>query len=125
MISKETFLKTMEYLKKKEEADCKMQSLLQEYKDVYTDGLVPMDQASSIIVQLIEEDMELPIDDNIGSTLSWWIWDRGFGSEFKIGNLTMDSLPEGHPYRTPDLSTAEKLYDFLVWESEEAKKEKE
>lgn len=40
--------------------------------------------------------------------ISWWIYELDFGKKFKVGYLIEKNGDK------PDLSTAEKLYDYLV-----------
>lgn len=125
MISKETFVDTINYLKEKEEADCAIQGIITKYRHVYEDGMVPIDMASNIIVKLIEEGMDLPETEEYGSTLSWWIWDLEFGKKFEVGDIELTYLDENDPNRKPDIRTAEQLYDFLVFEASENARKKE
>ena len=41
--------------------------------------------------------------------LDWWLWELDYGRKFKKGLLI-----EADKVTKPDLSTAEKLYDYLV-----------
>lgn len=41
--------------------------------------------------------------------ISWWIYETEYGSKFKIGYLI-----EADGVTKPDVSTAEKLYDYLT-----------
>lgn len=41
-------------------------------------------------------------------TISWWFWEKDYGRKFKIGDLIKADKTK------PDLSTAEKLYDYLI-----------
>ena len=125
MISKETFVDTINYLKEKEEADCAIQDIITKYRHVYEDGMVPIDMASSVIVKLIEESMGLPETEEYGSTLSWWIWELEFGKKFEVGDVELPYLDENDPNRKPDIRTAEQLYDFLVFEASENARKKE
>ena len=124
MITFDEFNEYMTYVMKKEEADSAIQSIFSEYRDVYADGMVPVDNGTVIIVELLEKIFNLPVSDIYGSTLSWWIWEQDCGKKFNVGDMEVKSLPEGHKFRRPDLRTLEGLYDFLVWEgTEEDKKE--
>ena len=44
---------------------------------------------------------------NDEETLSWWLYERNYGRDFKIGDLEDNGIKV-------DLTTAEKLYDYLV-----------
>ena len=41
--------------------------------------------------------------------ISWWIYELDYGTKFKIGYLI-----EADGVTKPDISTAEKLYDYLI-----------
>ena len=41
--------------------------------------------------------------------ISWWLYELDYGTKFEIG-----ALVEADGITKPDLSTAEKLYDYLV-----------
>jgi len=116
MITKDTFCKTIEALKRKRDAENEIDGILSKYKDVYYDGMLPIDCTEGLIVSLLEEAFDLPISDDFGSTLSWWMYEQDFGETFEIGDIENLSLPEDDPYRKPDLGTPEKLYDYLLWE---------
>ena len=56
----------------------------------------------SIVLELLENMF------NADDTLSWWLYDLDYGREYKDG-----IIQDGNG-RNIDLSTAEKLYDFLI-----------
>lgn len=56
-----------------------------------------------IVVELLKDIFHLEYDD----TLSWWLYERDYGREFEIGDLTVEG-------KEIDLSTPEKLYDYLL-----------
>lgn len=55
----------------------------------------------SVVIELLEKMFET-------DTISWWIYEMDFGKCFSIGDLVEDNGEE------PDLTTVEKLYDYLV-----------
>ena len=118
MISKDTFCKAIRTLQRKTEAGNAVQKLLEDYSDILLDGMAPIDNTDVLITQLIEEDMDLHISEVYGSTLFWWIWEKDFGATFKKGDIRMKGIPQDSPYCEPDLSSAEQLYDFLIFETE-------
>jgi hypothetical protein len=63
----------------------------------------------NIVVKLLEN-MFLDID----STISWWLYEKDYGRKFKIGDMSVDGVDT-------DLTTPEKLYDYLIKEYEENK----
>lgn len=64
----------------------------------------------TIVVQLLKNIFNLQDDD----TLTWWLYEKDYGRKFKIGDFTIDEV-------NIDLTTTEKLYDYLVevWENEQ------
>lgn len=56
----------------------------------------------SIVLELLENMF------NADDTLSWWIYELNYGREYK------DGIIQDVNGRNIDLSTAEKLYDFLI-----------
>lgn len=76
--------------------------------------------AGSICIMLetplikVLETMFTPDDaEAVDDTISWWIYETEFGKCFEIGNIVESDGT------MPDLSTAEKLYDYLVRGMEE------
>ena len=61
----------------------------------------------SIVVELLEKYFETDL-------ISWWIYEMDYGRTFSIGDIEEDG-------KKPDLTTSEKLYDYL---SNNMKKEK-
>ena len=114
--TKEKFKEYLNYIIRKNEAETKIDSIISTYNDVYQDGIWPIDTGTGMMVEMLETMLDLPIDDSLRSTLSWWLYDMDFGEKFETGKLEIVSLPLNHEYRKPDLSTVDKLYDFLVWE---------
>ena len=55
-----------------------------------------------IVVKLLED----MFDDN-GGTLSWWLYELDYGRKFELGDFQEDNKPI-------DISTPEKLYDYLI-----------
>ena len=116
MLSKEAFVEAINYLKKEDEFYSKQYRLYDDYRDVIGDSLPVMyTGAAEIILKLLEESFALDVDNHYGSTLSWWIYEINFGEDFKLGDIETLDLPEGHEFRTPDLSDVDKLYDYLAW----------
>ena len=121
MLPKEKFKKYMNYIVEKEKIDCEINDLITNHPKVFTDGIFPVDNITGMMVQLMEEIMCLPIDDDYGSFISRWLWTYNYGEDFEVGNMKFDNLDEEH--RTPDISTIDKLYDFCVWYTENVEKE--
>ena len=65
--------------------------------------------ASSLSISF-EDDLVKVLENMFDTDLiSWWLWELDYGRRFKIGYLI-----EADGITKPDLSTAEKLYDYLV-----------
>ena len=60
------------------------------------------------VVKLLEEIFHCPIDEYVGSDISYFIYELDFGQEWEPGMIIDES---GNDI---DLSTTEKLYDYLV-----------
>lgn len=48
---------------------------------------------------------------NDKDTISWWLYECNYGRDFSLGDLEVNGV-------AIDLSTAEKLYDYLIKEAE-------
>ena len=59
----------------------------------------------SVVVELLENMF------NDKDTISWWLYECNYGRDFSLGDLEVDGIEI-------DLSTAEKLYDYLIKEME-------
>ena len=59
----------------------------------------------TIVVKLLENMF------NDKDTISWWIYECNYGRDFSLGDLEVNGVEI-------DLSTAEKLYDYLIKEME-------
>lgn len=73
-----------------------------------------------LLISVIEESLNIPIDSKYGSTLSWWIYDCKFGKidpyvYIKGKNKRMKKIK---------LDSISKLYDYLLTENVELSKDK-
>lgn len=117
-LSFEEFKTYMGYIRDKFEMDEAVQEILGRYPRVLSDVTLPIDLGCEHIVSLLEKIMNIPSSPELGSTLSWWVYDLDFGKEFEVGDIKNNDLPKDHKYTTPDLSTLKNLYEYLVWEAE-------
>lgn len=109
MISKEKFVEIINRLKATHETIEQVNNILRNCRDSVE---AEFTQCSSLMI--CHEDMVIELLDNIfdeDDTLSWWIYDLDFGTKFDIG--CMWYYRDGKKIE-PDLSTAEKLYDYLI-----------
>lgn len=118
MVSRETFLRCINYLKRRAELDNRLGDVLREYGDIVTDCNIGIPASDGILVEVIEESFKLKKDAHEYTTLSWWVYEADFGDNKQfIESFEIPYLPDDHPYRHPRLYTADALYDYLVWES--------
>lgn len=117
-LTKEEFIKYMNFLKRQYDYENSLHNLLREYHDVVGDAMAPLSQSSTVIVELLEKLIGLEKDEHGYTDLSWWVYECDFGETFEIGSLENTSFEENHKYRNPDLSDLDKLYDYLFWVSE-------
>lgn len=109
MINKEKFCKIIEGLKDIEEIQGKIKDIfrnskneiLKDFGSPYT-LVVPTEH---IVVDLLKDNFKLNDKDN---TLEWWIWEMSYGK-----NITAEDVMDENG-KFIDLTTPEKLYDYLV-----------
>lgn len=99
MIDKQTFIKIITKLKEYMERVSKIEDAL--------NCVFNFSTLDDVVVELLEKLTNAEVDQVYGSTLSWWIYDLNFGKDWKPDSLIVDG-------ESIDLSTAEKLYDFLT-----------
>lgn len=112
MISKEEFVKIINRLRDYNDLQDKIQDLFRDNidnqeMDFINAGSICVGH-ETIVIQLLEN----MFNDKNG-LISWWIFERDYGREV----LTTDVKDNNGKYI--DLSTPEKLYDYLVKEMEE------
>ncbi|MDD6827954.1 MAG: hypothetical protein PUE12_17945 [Oscillospiraceae bacterium] len=108
MITKETFVKTMERLetldKKMDAIDDAMRKLSPDFCGFYIPDVF------DITIDTLEEAM--------GDKHKWigyCVYEENWLEDFKLGDVTI--MREGNEENI-DLSTWDKVYDFIVWENE-------
>lgn len=113
MISQEEFVKIINRLKETDELKNKINSLIRESTDC---ALTDFTEVGSLLIcheDLVVKLLEKMFNDT--DTLSWWLYDLDYGKKFKIGAIMHEN-----GYK-PDLSTPEKLYNYLLKEMENGK----
>ncbi len=110
MITKEQFVKIINRLRDYNDLQDKIQDLFRDNidnqeMDFMNAGSICVGH-ETIVVGLLENMF------NDTDTISWWIYELDYGRSFKLGNMTVDG-------EDIDLSTPEKLYDYLIKEMEE------
>lgn len=100
MISKEKFVKIIDNLKKESDYIDETNKVNTKFqKDSYVMFSISFDIAIDLLGEIFnQEDTEI---------FYWWIFDMDFGRNFEIGNLKDND-------KTPDLSTPELFYDYLI-----------
>ena len=105
MISKKTFCDTLEALKKYYDVQNEMSKLLRS-NDIEGYGFIPFSsEYETIIVNLLEEYMN-----DKTHMISYWAFDCDYGRE-----IEEDSVTDAESNNI-DISTPEKLYDYLIKE---------
>lgn len=108
MITKKEFVEIINRLKETDELKNKINSLIRESTDCM---ITDFTEAGSLLI--CHEDIVVKLLENMFNdtdTISWWLYDRDYGRKFKIGDIYYN---DGYK---PDLTTAEKLYDYLLEE---------
>ena len=104
-LSKERFCDIIKQLQAASDLKDKIEHLIFSEVDVESDFLsgygMSIDHAG-----LCVELLEMIMGDEDG-TISWWIWEMDFGRECDEDSLSVGGKPI-------DVSTAEKLYNFLI-----------
>lgn len=109
IISKEKFVEIINRLKNYNELQDKIDNLFKDNienreRDFINAGSICIGH-ESVVIELLEN----MFDDK--DTISWWIYECNYGRDFSLGDLEVDGIEI-------DLSTAEKLYDYLIKEAE-------
>ena len=108
MISKEKFVEIINRLKSYTELQNKINDLFRDNidnkeMDFINAGSICIGH-ESVVVYLLERMFDTDM-------ISWWIYECNYGRDFSLGDLEVDGIEI-------DLSTAEKLYDYLIKEME-------
>ena len=109
IISKEKFVEIINRLKNYKELQDKIDELFKDNIDNRENDFI---NAASICIgheSVVIELLENMFDDK--DTISWWIYECNYGRDFSLGDLEVDGIEI-------DLSTAEKLYDYLIKKAE-------
>ena len=109
MISKKEFVEIIERLKNYNDLQDKIDDLFKnnidnKEMDFMNAGSICIGH-ESVVVELLENMF------NDKDTISWWLYECNYGRDFSLGDLEVDGIEI-------DLSTAEKLYDYLIKEAE-------
>ncbi len=109
MIDKKTFVKIINRLRDYNDLQDKIQDL---FRDNIDNQEMDFMNAGSICVgheTIVVELLENMFNDK--DIISWWLYENYYGRDFKLGNITVNG-------EDIDLTTPEKLYDYLIKEME-------
>lgn len=106
-LTKELFVETINQIQKQMEHDQKCHDAFQ---IILPDDYVSGYDNNHLLSQLIKFLKIGCVDNTSDSTIEYFIWDLDFGKEYK-GGCIIDKLGNNI-----DISTAEKLYDYLYFE---------
>lgn len=104
IITKSKFVKVINRLKDYSDLQNRIDEL---FKDNIENRESDFMNAGSICIgheTIVIELLEVMFNDN--NTISWWIYECNYGRDFRLGNLEDNGVQI-------DLSTPEKLYDYL------------
>lgn len=106
LISKQTFVKIINVMRDREDLVVKLNDIIRDYKvtlhDDFLDGNALVIGGEEEILELLE----ILMRDTCGD-ISYFMWEIDFGRDYEPGCITHDD-------KNIDLSSADKLYDYLV-----------
>lgn len=106
MITKREFVKIINHLKEANDFVNETNDKARKLNDALISDFF---NASSLSISF-EADLVKVLENMFDTDLiSWWLYDLDYGTKFEIGCIV-----EADGITKPDLSTAEKLYDYLV-----------
>lgn len=105
MITKKEFVEIIDRLRNYNDLKDKINDLFQDLidnkeQDFCNAGSICIGH-ETIVVELLKNIF------NDKDTISWWLYECNYGRDFSLGDLEVNGIEI-------DLSTAEKLYDYLV-----------
>lgn len=109
-LTKERFVKCIDALKRQSDLDRINSEHIQAiYDSESISAIYPNDIIITALVDLLSDLLQdYSIDKYTGNWLEWWLYECDYGREFKLGSANYEDGTE------IDLSTPEKLFDFLV-----------
>ena len=105
MITKKEFVEIIDRLRNYNDLKDKINDLFQDLidnkeQDFCNAGSICLGH-ETIVVELLKNIF------NDKDTISWWLYECNYGRDFSLGDLEVNGIEI-------DLSTAEKLYDYLI-----------
>lgn len=115
MITKKKFIECIEHMQELDRMYTKLEHL--GFRGIVEDFVEVTN--IDLLISVIEESLNIPVDFKYGSTLSWWIYDCKFGKidpyvYIKNKNKTTKKIK---------LDSISKLYDYLLTENAELSKD--
>lgn len=111
MLNKQEFCEAMNEIIKYQEAIDELNNTDSNFSTAIIENYSLLDP----MIHVLDAAMNLPVDSQIGSTISWWIYDTKFGTDHQEVWFNKDRKDE----ECFVLDTVEKLYDFCVMEGKQ------
>lgn len=109
MLSKEEFVNIINTLRKYDEREEKLCKAMNEISPDFIVDFYPLSEYKTIIIRLLEKEMNAEqLDEVYGSDIQYFIYDLDYGTKWKPDSITESDGT------SIDISTAEKLYDYLL-----------
>ncbi len=109
MLSKEEFVNIIDTLRKYDEREEKLCKAMNEISPDFIVDFYPLSEYKTIIIRLLEKEMNAEqLDEVYGSDIQYFIYDLDYGIKWKPDSII------GKDGTSIDISTAEKLYDYLL-----------
>ena len=114
-VTRQHFLQIMESLQKQDEAYTLANGAIDYAGMDFGNILLAFNTNAGLVLQLLGMLCGLGQSSDL---LSWWFYDKHYGQDFRVGDLVLRDLPDDHPWHCPDISTREKLWEYIVYLSE-------
>lgn len=111
MLDKNTFCNAIKEIIKVNEA----LDELQDANSAMALSVVEEYSLQDALISVLDASMNLPVDSQIGSTISWWVYDTKCGKDHPEVWFNKDRKDE----ECFVLDTVEKLYDFCIMEGKQ------
>lgn len=107
MLSKDEFVRVIDFIQEKDKLQAKFCDVLEDLSTGFVDAFI-YDDYENLVIKLLNNCLNL---DEKDETITYFIADLDFGKKYYDGCFTdVDTL------ENIDISTAEKLYDYLTKE---------
>jgi hypothetical protein len=106
-LNKKEFVELMKSLKELDDKDTEFSKQISDNFDCVALRYVPTDKYTSIIISLLNKMYNLKSYEHIGTDIEYFIYELDWGKNYKDG-----SVSDGD--KNIDLSTPDKLYDYIT-----------